>query len=129
MKLLLKHKYVHPNAAKGSPTPLGLAAEAGHTMVVKELLSHSKLNVNKAHFGGTALMAAVQKGHVEVVDLILRDSRAQPDSEDCDRQTALQTDKKKKKKKREDDTTKQCSGSSYNMFKHGLKVRQVICMH
>ena len=93
MKLLLKQKHIHVNGAEmGKPTPLGLAAEAGHTEVVKELLAHPRLNVNETcepWFGGTALLVAARKGHVKAVDLILRDSRVHPNQEDHYRKTAL----------------------------------------
>ena len=54
-------------------SPLNVAAECGHTDVVKALLSAPSLDVDK--LGKIAVYNAVENGHEEMVKILLSDSR------------------------------------------------------
>ena len=71
MKLLLANKADVNASNHNGATPLYVAAQNGHTEVVKLLLAN-KADVNARHTDGrTPLWMAAQEGHTEVVKLLL----------------------------------------------------------
>jgi ankyrin repeat protein len=72
----LKHDGIELNrATNNGASPLYVAAERGHTKVVRLLLSKSGIDINKARDGGfTALNVASSNNHFEVVRLLLSQS-------------------------------------------------------
>ena len=72
MKTLLTHQKIEVNWQSSSVTPLMIACEKGHDLVVKALLKHERIEVNRQTEGFTALIVACQNGHDSVVKALLK---------------------------------------------------------
>ena len=71
-------------------TPLFIAAENGHTDIVRALITDGKAMVDKArtNYGATPLFIAAQNGRTETVKVLLA-AGAKVDSGDYDKRTAI----------------------------------------
>jgi ankyrin repeat protein len=73
VKYLLEHQVAPDVKHDDGPTPLSLAASAGHAEVVRLLLSTGQVDVNQTSGGGrSALTWAVARGHKEVVNELMK---------------------------------------------------------
>jgi ankyrin repeat protein len=71
-------------------TPLSLAAEYGHEVVVQLLLDTNKVDINtRSHKGRTPLRLAAKYGHEAVVRLLLKTSEVDVDAKDNKGSTPL----------------------------------------
>jgi ankyrin repeat protein len=75
---------------KNGSTALMIAAQRGHTIIIKLLLAAARANVNLQEIDGyTALMWAARNGHTEIVKLLLAAARANVNLQERNGYTAL----------------------------------------
>ncbi len=89
-RLLLEYGAGVNEQNKDGNTPLRVAAERGHSEVVKLLLETNKVDINRPdNRDRTALMFAARKGHLEVVKLLLETNKTDINKRDEGGETAL----------------------------------------
>ena len=71
MKILKEFGCSSDKRRSDGTTPLWIAAQLGHSEIVKELLKWGEMDYEKPNNGATALFKAAQKGHEDVVQLLL----------------------------------------------------------
>ncbi|GKU22479.1 unnamed protein product [Fusarium langsethiae] len=94
--LLTTHK-VDPNAIWMDPhsynpdglTPIMLAAQQGHSSVVRLLLDHKSIQLDTTHSCGTALSLAAANGLVDIVEMLMVDGRIDINQTSEDENTPL----------------------------------------
>jgi len=70
-------------------SPLHIASEHGHIMIVKMLLKYNANAASQDNKGETALHVAAKNGHINILSILLRKGGAEVHTENLDGKTAL----------------------------------------